>query len=70
MTIVTQGKLHSIRQRWNPKVVELVSKVITDREFEERLAEIGKLLYDELCQRPNSQSPSLGMILKRTGTDE
>lgn len=70
MTNVTTEKLHSTRQRWNPKVIELVAKVTADREFEERLAELGKLLYDEFSQRLKSQSPDLGMILKRTGTDE
>ena len=70
MTDVTTEKLHSTRKRWNPKVIELVAQVTNDREFEERLAELGKPLYDELSQRLKSQSPSLGMILQRTGTDE
>lgn len=70
VTKVTKEKLHSTRQRWNPKVVEVVPVYINESEFKGRLAELGKLLYDEFCQRLNSQSPSLGMIPKRTGTDE
>ena len=77
MTKVTSVKLNPSKpKRWNPETIEINFKTISDADFELRLYELGKLLYDEFCQRPKSQDPSLGMIqevhdieLKRTGTD-
>lgn len=70
MTNVTAEKLKAPSKRWCPKVIELVPCIVTDREFEGRLAELGKLLYDGLCQRPKSLSHDLGMILEQRTTDE
>lgn len=65
------------QERWNSEVVEMKQVIVTDEEYEQRLAEIVKILYDEFSQRPKlSQNLDLGMIqqvqefeLERTGTD-
>lgn len=65
------------RKQWVPEVVEIKMVVVSEEEYEERLAVVGKNIYDYYCQRQkNYRSPNPGMIqevqdneLKRTGTD-
>lgn len=65
------------QKQWNPEVVKMSEVLISKAEFEQRLAEVVKILYDHYCQRPKlSQVHHLGMIqqvqeieLQRTGTD-
>jgi hypothetical protein len=70
VTLVTHGKLQSSSKRWCPKVVEICFIEASDAELSERLADVGKILYNELCQRPKSQSPDPGMILELRTTNE
>ena len=70
MTLVTHEKLKTSSKRWCPKVVEKYFIEVTETEFSERLADVGKILYDEFCQRPKSQSPDPGMILEQRTTNE
>lgn len=66
------------QKRWNPENVELKLVIVTVEEYEQRLAELGKVFYDHFGQRLKlSEVQSLGMIqevqeieLKRTGTDD
>ncbi len=65
------------QKRWEPEVVEIKTVIVSDEEYGERLAVVGKNIYDHYCQRQKeSQNLNLGMIqevqemeLKRTGTD-
>ncbi len=65
------------RKQWVPEVVEIKAVMVSDEEYSERLAVVGKNIYDHYCQRQKeSQNLNLGMIqevqemeLKRTGTD-
>ena len=70
MTNVTTGKLLSSKKRWSPEVIELIPFTLSERDYEERLADVAKIIYDELRQRQQSLDPNLGMILTRTSTDE
>jgi hypothetical protein len=70
VTLVTHEKLIPSKKRWSPEVIEFIPFTISDRDFEERLADVAKILYDDFCQRPKSQDSNLGMILTRTSTDE
>jgi hypothetical protein len=70
VTLVTHEKLKTSSKRWCPKVVEKYFIEVTETEFSERLADVGKILYDEFCQRPKSQSPDPGMILEQRTTNE
>jgi hypothetical protein len=62
VTLVTQEKLKSTKQKWNCKSVEFVTIVKEKEEFEARLYELTKLLYDEFCQRPKSLHHDLDVI--------
>ena len=64
MTEVTTKKLRSTHQRWNCKSVEFVTVIKEKVEYEARLAEIAKILYDEFCQRPKILNHDLGQILE------
>jgi hypothetical protein len=62
VTKVTSEKLNSKKKSWNCKSVELVTIVKEKEEFEARLYELTKLLYDEFCQRPKSLRHDLDVI--------
>jgi hypothetical protein len=70
VTLVTHEKLQSSSKRWSPKVIEFCFIEVSDAELSERLADVGKILYDELSQRPKSLSPDPGMILEQRTTNE
>lgn len=65
------------QKRWEPEMVKIKTVIVSDDEYSERLAVVGKCIYDHYCQRQKeSQNLNLGMIqevqeieLKRTGTD-
>ena len=64
-------------KRWNPETLEHLKVPIDEVLYKDRLAEVGRILYDAFCQHlQKSQNLSLGMIPevqniepKRTGTD-
>ncbi len=70
MTLVTHEKLKTSSKRWCPKVVEKYFLEVSDTEFSERLADMAKILYDELSQRPKSLPIDPGMILEQRTTNE
>lgn len=70
MTLVTHEKLQSSSRRWSPKVIEICFIEVSDAELSERLADVGKILYDEFCQRPKSLPIDPGMILEQRTTNE
>ncbi len=70
MTLVTHEKLKTSSKRWCPKVVEKYFIEVTETEFSERLAGVGKILYNEFCQRPKSLPIDPGMILEQRTTNE
>lgn len=70
MTKVTSEKLKASSKRWCPKVIEFCFIEVSEVELSERLADVGKILYDELCQRPKSLSSDPGMILEQRTTNE
>lgn len=65
MTKVAKEKLHSTHKRWDAKSVEFVIVIKEKNEYEARLAELAKILYDEFCQRPKSLHHDLGLILEQ-----
>ncbi len=70
MTLVAHEKLQSSSKRWSPKVIEICFIEVSDAELSERLADVGKILYDEFCQRPKSLPTDHGMILEQRTTNE
>ena len=70
MTLVTNEKLNASSKRWCPKVIEFCFIEVSENELSERFADVSKILYDELSQRPKSQSPDPGMILEQRTTNE
>ena len=70
MTLVTHEKLQTPSKRWCPKVIEFCFIEVSDAELSERLADVGKILYDELSQRPKSLPIDPGMILEQRTTNE
>ncbi len=62
MTRVTQEKLKSTRHKWNCKVVEKIFCGIEKDQYDARIAELAKILYDDFCQRPKSFHHDLGII--------
>lgn len=70
MTLVTQIKLNSKRKTWNCSSVEYVTVIKEKVEFEARLYELAKIIYDELCQPSNSLKHDLGIIQPRIDTNE
>ncbi len=70
MTLVTHEKLKTPSKRWCPKVIKICFIEVSDAELSERLADVGKILYDEFCQRPKSQIPDPGMILEQRTYNE
>lgn len=65
-----------MKRCWEPKKVTSVFTEITDREYEQRLAEVVEIFYDLFCQnrKPKeiepctSDQPSQDFEMKRTGT--
>ena len=42
------------RQKWSIQKTVVMPKVIMDSEFSETLADLGRLIYDEICSQPGS----------------
>lgn len=70
MTLVTHEKLKASSKRWCPKVISFSFIEVSDAVFGERLADVGRILYDEFCQRPKSLPTDPGMILEQRTTNE
>jgi hypothetical protein len=62
VTKVTQEKLKSTRYKWNCKSVEKIFCGIEKDQYDARIAELTKILYDDFCQRPKSFNHDLGII--------
>ena len=42
------------RKKWSVQKTVVMPKVIRDSEFSETLADLGRLIYDEICSQPGS----------------
>ena len=62
MTKVTQEKLKSTRHKWNCQSVEKIFCGIEKDEYDARIAELAKILYDDFCQRPKYLNPNHDII--------
>ena len=64
-----------MRVKWEPKFSEAIPEAISEREYRQRLAEIGKILYNYFRQLETNEALSIEPDSeataenRRTGTD-
>jgi hypothetical protein len=64
-----------MKRCWEPKKVTSVFTEITDRDYEQRLAEVAEIFYDLFCQFRKIESctsgqPTQEIELRKTGSDD
>lgn len=58
------------KQKWYPRSVLLKKTKVGQMRFEQLLAEVGEVLYKNLCQQVQAQSSSTEPALKKLGNTQ